>query len=129
MARPAIAWRVSYCNLLLQLAPNFRPLAPQNFIRESSGPRCGRSPRQGRWVFLGLGAERGPRIVDQGGEDVTQQIALRDDHIGTVFDRSRDKLVLGHERRPELIEIAVEPPMAPRPDLMPRSVPGPTALN
>src|SRR5262249_43124458 len=77
----------------------------------------------------GLGAESRPRIVDQCGEDVTQQIALRDNHVGAVLDHSRIKLALGHERRAELIEIAVEPPMTPRPDLMHRSVPVPTAIK
>src|SRR5262249_61007492 len=95
--------------------------APNRRIEGKRGQHLG--------LFLSLGTEGGPRIVDQGGEDVTQQIALRDDHVGAVFDRSRDKLVLGHERRPELIEIAVEPPMATRPDLMHRSVPVPTAIE
>src|SRR5262249_61363974 len=60
---------------------------------------------------------------------MTQQVAVRDDHVVTVFDRSRVELVLGHQRRRELIEIAVEPPMAPRPDLMHRSMPVPTTIE
>src|SRR2546429_6346665 len=102
--------------------------APTRRIEKTTASR-GRSPGQDRCVFLGLEAERRPRIVDQGSEDATQQIALRDDHVGAVLDHSRIKLALGHEWRAELIEIAVKPPMAPRPDVMHRSVPVPTAIE
>src|SRR5262249_61533521 len=88
--------------------------APNRRIEGKRGQQLGR--------FLSLGTEGGPRIVDQGGEDVTQQIALRDDRVGAVFDRSRVELVLGHQRRPELIEIAGDSPLAARPDLMHRSL-------
>src|SRR5262249_28111848 len=91
--------------------------------KQKAPRRCDRSSGQDGYVFRRLGAERRPRIVDQCGEDVTQQIALRDNHVGAILNHSRIKLAFCHERRAKLIEIAVKPPMAPRPDLMHRSVP------
>src|SRR5262249_32278188 len=57
--------------------------------------------------------ERAARVVDQGGEDLAQEVAHAHDDVGTAENIAGLEQAFRGERGPELRKVAVEPPVTP----------------